>query len=89
MYLYNFSLQKTATILHAVYGNFSSPKAQEIIISRGKMIELLRADENGKIQTICSLEMFAIIRSILTFRLTGILDLLFLDDIFFLIFPRC
>lgn len=72
MYLYNFSLQKTATILQAVYGNFSSPKAQEIIISRGRMIELLRPDENGKVQTICSLEMFAIIRSILAFRLTGI-----------------
>jgi splicing factor 3B subunit 3 len=56
-----------------VYGNFSSPKAQEIVVSRGKMIELLRPDENGKLQTIASVEMFAVIRSILTFRLTGII----------------
>jgi len=29
----------------AIYGNFSSPKAQELVISRGKFLELLRPDE--------------------------------------------
>src|SRR5256885_1750921 len=72
MFLYNISLQKTSAIIHTVYGNFSSPKAQEVVISRGKSIELLRPDENGKLQTVVSTEMFAVIRSLLAFRLTGI-----------------
>ena len=55
----------------AVYGNFSAPKAQEIGVSRGKILELLRPDENGKMQTICSTEVFGIIRAIVPFRLTG------------------
>jgi splicing factor 3B subunit 3 len=71
MFLYNFSLQKTSAIINTVYGNFSSPKAQEVVISRGKSIELLRPDENGKLQTIVCTEMFAVIRSLLAFRLTG------------------
>eukprot|EP01124_Arcella_intermedia_P030027 TRINITY_DN6478_c0_g1_i1.p1 TRINITY_DN6478_c0_g1~~TRINITY_DN6478_c0_g1_i1.p1 ORF type:complete len:1199 (-),score=275.88 TRINITY_DN6478_c0_g1_i1:1875-5471(-) len=71
MYLYHFTLQKPSAITHAVYGNFSAPKAQEIVISRGKLLELLRPDDNGKVQTIVSVEIFGIIRSIQSFRLTG------------------
>lgn len=55
----------------AVYGNFSAPKAQEIIVSRGKILDLLRPDENGKMQTICSTEVFGTIRQLMPFRLTG------------------
>jgi splicing factor 3B subunit 3 len=44
-----------------VYGNFSAPKAQEIIVSRGKVLELLRPDENAKMQVICSTEVIAIL----------------------------
>lgn len=40
----------------AVYGNFSGPKAQEIIVSRGKVLELLRPDDTGRLQTILSTE---------------------------------
>ena len=56
----------------AIYGNFSGPKAQEIIVSRGKVLELLRPDENGKMQTICSTEVFGTIRAIMPFRLTDV-----------------
>lgn len=56
----------------AIYGNFSGPKAQEIVVSRGKVLELLRPDENGKMQTICSTEVFGTIRAILPFRLTDV-----------------
>ena len=42
----------------AIYGNFSGPKAQEIIVSRGKVLELLRPDESGKMQTIVATEVF-------------------------------
>ena len=55
----------------AIYGNFSGPKAQEVVVSRGKVLELLRPDESGKMQTILSTEIFGQIRSLLPFRLTG------------------
>lgn len=55
----------------AIYGNFSAPKAQEIVVSRGKILELLRPDDSGKMQTVCSTEVFGMIRSLIAFRLNG------------------
>lgn len=34
----------------AIYGNFSAPKAQEIIVSRGHTLELIRPADNGRLQ---------------------------------------
>ena len=58
-------------VQRAIYGNFSGPKAQEIIVSRGKVLELLRPDESGKMQTIVATEVFGQIRALVPFRLTG------------------
>ena len=55
----------------AIYGNFSAPKAQEIVVSRGTIIELLQPDDNGRMQTICSTDVFGMIRSLTPFRLNG------------------
>lgn len=45
---------------------------QEIVVSTGKIIELLRPDANkGKINTLLTMEVFGIIRSLMAFRLTG------------------
>ena len=52
MYLYQLTLQTTSGIQCAVYGNFSTAKAQEIVVSRGKVLELLRPDESGRMQTV-------------------------------------
>ena len=71
MFLYNLTLQKGGGVQCAVYGNFSAPKAQEIVVSRNKVLELLRPDESGKMQTIISTEVFGVIRSLAAFRLTG------------------
>ena len=71
MHLYSLTLQKASGITAAVFGNFSAPKQQELIVARGKILELMRPDDNGKVQTIHSSEVFGIIRSIATFRLTG------------------
>lgn len=38
---------------------------------RGKVLELLRPDNNGRVQTVCSEEVFGIIRCLSTFRLVG------------------
>lgn len=69
--LYNLTLQKPTAIVQAIYGNFSAPRAQEIVTSRGKVLELLRCDDQGKLLSILSTEVFGLIRSIATFRLTG------------------
>jgi len=69
--LYQLTLQRASAITHAVYGNFSAPKAQEIVVSRYKTLELLRPDDSGKVQSILSQEVFGVIRAVLPFRLTG------------------
>ncbi|UYV63982.1 SF3B3 [Cordylochernes scorpioides] len=72
MFLYNLTLQKPTCITHAVQGNFSGTKQQEIAISRGRILELIRPDQNtGKVHTLLSVEIFGIIRSMMSFRLTG------------------
>nr|GEW42316.1 spliceosome-associated protein 130 A [Tanacetum cinerariifolium] len=72
MYLYNLTLQQATGIVTAITGTFSGQsKSQEIIVARGKTLTLLRPDENGKIQTILSHDVFGSIRSLSQFRLTG------------------
>lgn len=72
MHLYNLTLQKATAIQLAIHGNFSGTKQQEIVISRGKILEVLRHDPNtGKVHTLLSEEVFAIIRCLLPIRLTG------------------
>ena len=52
--------------------HFLGTKQQEIIVSRGKVLELLRPDQNsGKVYTVLTTEVFGIIRSLMPFRLTG------------------
>lgn len=72
MYLYNLTLQPATGINKAIYGNFSSPKAQEIVISRGNILELLRPDESsGQLKVVYSQEVFGLIRTLCPFRMTG------------------
>ncbi|KAI5623964.1 splicing factor 3B subunit 3, partial [Silurus asotus] len=72
MFLYNLTLQRATGITHAIHGNFSGTKQQEIVVSRGKILELLRPDANtGKVHTLLTMEVFGIIRSLMAFRLTG------------------
>ena len=72
MYLYNLTLQRSTGITAAIHGNFSGSKLQEVVVSRGKMLELLRHDPNtGKIYPVLSVECFGMIRSLMPFRLTG------------------
>ena len=42
---------------------------QQVAVSHGKVIELLRPDASGKVQSICSMECFGLIRSMVSFRL--------------------
>jgi len=72
MHLYNLTLQRATGITHSVHGNFSGAKLQEIVVSRGKILELMRPDPNtGKVHTLLTVEIFGVIRSLMSFRLTG------------------
>eukprot|EP00249_Psilotum_nudum_P023101 c28748_g1_i1 orf=75-3716(+) len=71
MYLYSLTLQRATGVVCATYGNFIGGKSQEIVVARGKVLDLLRPEENGKLQTILSVEIFGCIRSLVQFRLTG------------------
>lgn len=52
----------------AIYGNFSAPKVHEIVVGRGKVLELLRPDDAGRVQVVHSTEVFGVIRSLAPFR---------------------
>jgi len=57
---------------HAVYGSFSAPKSQEVVLSRGSnVLELVRPDEQGVLKTLCSTNVFGNIRSLQPFRFPG------------------
>ncbi|KAI0916430.1 pre-mRNA-splicing factor rse1 [Taiwanofungus camphoratus] len=72
MHLYNLTLQPPTAITHAVAGNFSGSRQQEIIASRGTRLELLRPDvQSGKVSTVVASDVFGSIRSLAAFRLTG------------------
>ncbi len=72
MHLYNLTLQPPTAILQAVVGNFSGARQQEIIVSHGTRLELLRPDpQTGKVTTIIATDVFGSIRSLASFRLTG------------------
>ena len=72
MHLYNLTLQRATGITCAVHGNFSGAKLQEVIVSRGKILELLRHDPNtGKIYPVLTQEVFGVVRALIPFRLTG------------------
>ena len=56
-----------------ILGNFSSPKSEEFVISRGNILELWKYDDNGNISVICSYEVYGLIRALKAFRLSGIM----------------
>ncbi|KAF6255086.1 CPSF A subunit region-domain-containing protein [Scenedesmus sp. NREL 46B-D3] len=71
MFLYNLTLSRPSGIQCAIYGNFSAPKAQEVVVSRGRVLELIRPGDNGRLQVLLSTDVFGVIRSLAAFRLTG------------------
>ncbi|KZS98614.1 hypothetical protein SISNIDRAFT_515078 [Sistotremastrum niveocremeum HHB9708] len=72
MHLYNLSLQAPTAVTHSVVGNFSGARQQELIVSHGTRLELLRVDgQTGKISVVLATDVFGSIRSLASFRLTG------------------
>lgn len=72
MHLYSLTLQRASAITCSVHGYFSGTKQQEIIVGRGKTLELLKINNTtSKVQTMVSIEIFGVVRCVSAFRLTG------------------
>lgn len=78
MYFYNLTLKEPTCITHAVMGQFSGKREDykkglfEIALAKGKVLEILKPDEaTGKLNSLISVNVFGIIRSMAAFRLTG------------------
>lgn len=78
MYLYNLTLKQASVITHAVVGQFSGKREDykkgffEIAVAKGRFLEIYKPDEaTGKLQSLISVNVFGMIRSIAAFRLTG------------------
>lgn len=71
MHLLSLQLQRQSAINAAIYGNFSAPKVQEIVVAKGSILELLRPDDTGKMVSVCSTPVFSLVRSLIPFRLAG------------------
>ncbi|KDD76218.1 hypothetical protein H632_c310p0, partial [Helicosporidium sp. ATCC 50920] len=71
MYLYSLTLSRATAITAAVSGSFTAPRLQEIAVSRGKVLDLLRPDETGRLHVVHSWEAFGLVRSLAPFRFPG------------------
>ena len=53
MYLYSTACHQATAITQAIYGSFTKPNQEELIVAKGKILELLKVDEyTGKMQLI-------------------------------------
>jgi hypothetical protein len=72
MFMYSLTLQPPTTITHAILGQFSGTREQQILTVSGSRLSLLRPDPSqSKVITLVSHEIFGIIRNIASFRLAG------------------
>lgn len=72
MFMYSLTIQPPSTVTHAIVGQFSGTKEQQIMTACGTRLTLLKPDPaQGKVITILSHDVFGIIRSIAAFRLAG------------------
>ncbi|TRY50191.1 Cleavage/polyadenylation specificity factor subunit A [Cryptosporidium tyzzeri] len=71
-HFYSLTLESHGSILSAIQGSYSAAKAHEIVVNRGRSLELLRLDVNAaQIQSICLMDTFSLVRSISNLRLIG------------------
>jgi len=72
MNVYNFTLNPPGGITHVIYGNYSGPKKQEIVIIKNNILEMITPDDDtGRIISVCQIPMFGFIRSVQTIRSPG------------------
>lgn len=70
--LYNLTLLRSGLTTHAIVGNFTGDKSQELLIARGITLEIQRVHQGG-LETLLTLDVFCTVRSLASFRPNGIL----------------
>ncbi|KAF7458193.1 putative splicing factor 3B subunit 3 [Cryptosporidium felis] len=71
-HFYSLTLESPGSVLSAVQGSYTTPKAHEILVNRGSSLELLRLDvTTGQIRSICLTNTFSFVRSVSNLRLVG------------------
>lgn len=71
-HFYSLTLESQGSILSAIQGSYSAAKAHEIVVNRGKSLELLRLDiDVGQTQRVCLMDTFSLVRGISNLRLIG------------------
>ncbi|KAI1770802.1 Pre-mRNA-splicing factor rse-1 [Hypoxylon cercidicola] len=72
MLLYSLTIQHSTAITHAVVGQFSGTREQQILTVSGSRLTLLSPDATlGKIFLLVSQDVFSVIRGVASFRLAG------------------
>lgn len=72
LYLYNLTLQRPASSLMTVVGQFQGNKSQEIVIAKTTCLDLYKVDStSGKMIKMFTQDSFGSIRSVCGFRLAG------------------
>lgn len=73
MHFVQFTLNPPTAVVAAAYGQFSAPKAQEVVVARqGGALELLRPDEaTGRLASVAATATFSCIRAVCAVRPTG------------------
>lgn len=69
MYLYHLTLQSPTAVTHAVVGYFTGAKQQELLVARGRELELYKLYDRNKLVSMGKRDVFGIIRSLRPFRL--------------------
>ena len=53
MYLYSLTLNQTTAINFSIYGSFTKPNQHELVVAKGKILEMYKVDEeSGKLRLI-------------------------------------
>ena len=69
------TLSQATAINQSVSGSFSEPNVDELVVSKGKLIQLIRPDTansaSGRLNVVSTQEVFGIVRKLLVFRLLG------------------
>ncbi|KAI1869836.1 uncharacterized protein JN550_005426 [Neoarthrinium moseri] len=72
MFLYSLTLQPPTTVGQAIVGQFSGTGEQQILTASGSRLALLSSNPAlSQVITICSQDLFSIIRSVASVRLAG------------------
>jgi splicing factor 3B subunit 3 len=71
MHLLHFTQHQPSAITHAVYGSFTKPVTHELVLARGRLLELFSMTSEGALERVARVNCFAHVRGIATLRLAG------------------